>query len=159
GGSHVKEAGLELPVLDVSEALVRGHEPARRELGLRVAFQDSCHLAHAQRVRDEPRALLRSIPGLELLEPAEQELCCGSAGIFNLVQPDAARDLGERKAANVLATEPDVYASANPGCLLQVSAALRRAGRPLSAAHPVELLDASIRGATPPRRGAPQGRG
>ena len=72
--------------------------------------------------------MLRSIPELELVEPAEQELCCGSAGIYNLVQPDAARTLGDRKAAKVLATEPDVYASANPGCLLQVTAALRRAG-------------------------------
>jgi glycolate oxidase iron-sulfur subunit len=153
-GSHLKDADVGLPVLDISEALRDGRAPERRELTLRVAFQDSCHLAHAQRIRDEPRALLRSIPGVELLEPAEQELCCGSAGIFNLVQPDAARDLGERKAANVLATGPDVYASANPGCLLQVTAALRRAGRPLPAAHPVELLDASIRGAAPPRRGA-----
>jgi glycolate oxidase iron-sulfur subunit len=153
-GSHLKDADLPLPVLDVSEALRDGRAPARRELPLRVAFQDSCHLAHAQRIREEPRALLRSIPGVELVEPAEQELCCGSAGIYNLVQPEAARELGERKAANVLATAPDVYASANPGCLLQVSAALRRAGRPLPAVHPVELLDASIRGAPPPRRGA-----
>jgi glycolate oxidase iron-sulfur subunit len=90
--------------------------------------------------------MLRSIPELELVEPAEQELCCGSAGIYNLVQPDAARQLGDRKAAKVLATAPDVYASANPGCLLQVTAALRRAGHPVAAAHPVELLDASIRG-------------
>ena len=97
-------------------------------------------------MRSEPRELLRSIPELELLEPAEQELCCGSAGIYNLVQPEAARTLGDRKAANVLAVEPDVYASANPGCLLQVTAALRRAGRPVTAVHPVELLDASIRG-------------
>src|SRR4029077_1352700 len=100
-----------------------------------------------QRIRSEPRELLRSIPGVEVLEPAEQEICCGSAGIYNLVQPEAARELGERKAANVLATEPDVYASANPGCLLQVTAALRKAGRPLHAVHPVELLDASLRGA------------
>ena len=89
-------------------------------------------------------------PGVELVEPAEQELCCGSAGIYNLVQPEAARTLGDRKAANVLATEPDLYVSANPGCLLQVSAALRRAGQPIPAAHPVELLDASIRGVAPP---------
>jgi glycolate oxidase iron-sulfur subunit len=90
--------------------------------------------------------VLRSIPGLELVEVAEQELCCGSAGIYNLVQPDAARELGDRKARNVSATTPDVYASANPGCLLQVSAALRRAGKPLPVLHPVELLDASLRG-------------
>ena len=78
----------------------------------------------------EPRELLDSIPGLERLEPAEQAICCGSAGIYNLTQPDAARELGDRKAQHVLATEPDAYASANPGCLVQVSAALRRAGRP-----------------------------
>jgi glycolate oxidase iron-sulfur subunit len=147
-GSHLKDAALDLPVVDVSELLASADGPERSPLPLRVAFQDSCHLAHAQRIRAQPRAVLRSIPGLELLEPAEQELCCGSAGIYNLVQPEAARELGERKAANVLATAPDVYASANPGCLLQVSAALRRAGRPLPAVHPVELLDASLRGGT-----------
>jgi glycolate oxidase iron-sulfur subunit len=151
-GSHLKEAGLSLPVVDISEALAAGRAPERHPLELRVAFQESCHLGHAQRVREEPRALLRSIPGLELVEPAEQELCCGSAGIYNLVQPEAARELGDRKAANVLATDPNLYVSANPGCLLQVSAALRRAGRPLPAAHPVELLDASIRGVPPRER-------
>ena len=145
-GSHLKDAGLDLPVVDISELLAQADGPERNPLPLRVAFQDSCHLKHAQRITAEPRALLRSIPGVELVEPAEQDLCCGSAGIYNLVQPDAARELGDRKAANVLATDPDVYVSANPGCLLQVSAALRRAGRPLPALHPVELLDASIRG-------------
>jgi glycolate oxidase iron-sulfur subunit len=151
-GSHLKDAHLDLEVLDIHQALARGHAPELHRLEKRVAFQESCHLGHAQRVRDEPRALLRSIPGLELVEPAEQELCCGSAGIYNLVQPDAARALGDRKAANVLAAEPDLYVSANPGCLLQVSAALRRAGRPLPAAHPVELIDASIRDVPPPGR-------
>jgi glycolate oxidase iron-sulfur subunit len=149
-GSHLKDAGLGIPVLDISEALVAGRAPELNPLEVRVAFQDSCHLAHAQRVRSEPRELLRSIPGLELIEPAEQEICCGSAGIYNLVQPEAARELGERKAAHVLATGADVYATANPGCLLQVTAALRRAGTPVSAAHPVELLDASLHG-PPPR--------
>lgn len=125
-------------------------EGARRQpLPLRVAFQDSCHLLHAQRVREAPRRMLGGIPGLVVAEPAEQELCCGSAGIYNLVQPEAARELGDRKATNVLATAPDVYASANPGCLLQVSAALRRAGRALPALHPIELVDASIRGLDP----------
>jgi glycolate oxidase iron-sulfur subunit len=147
-GSHLKDAGLDLPVADVSELLARADGPERNPLPIRVAFQDSCHLKHAQRITAEPRAMLRSIPGVELVEPAEQELCCGSAGIYNLVQPEAASELGDRKAANVLATDPDVYVSANPGCLLQVSAGLRRAGRPLPALHPVELLDASIRGET-----------
>jgi len=145
-GSHLKDAGVDLPVADISELLARTDGPERRPLPLRVAFQDSCHLKHAQGITAEPRALLRSIPELELLEVAEQELCCGSAGIYNLVQPDAARELGDRKARNVAAATPDVYASANPGCLLQVSAALRRAATPLPALHPVELLDASLRG-------------
>ena len=117
---------------DVSELLAelgpRGASGSRSPL--RVAFQDACHLAHAQGIRTRRAALLGSIPGLELVEPAEQAICCGSAGIYNLVQPEAARELGERKAGNVLATEPDAYASANPGCLVQVSTALRRAGPP-----------------------------
>ena len=100
----------------------------------------------AQRLPAAWRPLLERIPGLRVLEPAEQDLCCGSAGIYNITEPDAARDLGDRKARNVLATEPDAYASANPGCLVQVSQALGRAGAPLPAFHPVELLDASIRG-------------
>jgi glycolate oxidase iron-sulfur subunit len=161
-GSHLKDAvhlladdhryadraaAFSARVRDVSELLAEGGpRAARRPLSLRVAFQDSCHLLHAQRIRAAPRALLGAIPELELLEPAEQELCCGSAGIYNLVQPAAARELGDRKAVCVLATSPDAYASANPGCLIQVTAALRRAGRPLAAFHPVELVDASIRG-------------
>jgi glycolate oxidase iron-sulfur subunit len=146
-GSHLKDHGGP-NVVDVSELLA---EP-RTQLGplpVRVAFQDSCHLRHAQRVAVEPRAMLDAIPGLERVEPADQELCCGSAGIYNIVQPRAAQELGDRKAATVLATEPDAYASGNPGCLVQVTAALRRAGRPLPAFHPIELVDASIRGLSP----------
>jgi glycolate oxidase iron-sulfur subunit len=132
---------------DVSEVLA-GLEPRvePKPLAVRVALQDSCHLAHAQGVRAEQRALLAPIPGLALAEPEDQALCCGSAGIYNLVQPEAALELGRRKAERVLAVEPDAYAAANPGCLLQVSAALRRAGRPLPAFHPIELVDASLGG-------------
>jgi glycolate oxidase iron-sulfur subunit len=145
-GSHLKDHGT-ARVVDVSELLAEAPRPATRQpLPISVAFQDSCHLKHAQRIADEPRAALRAIPELEILEPAEQDLCCGSAGIYNLVQPQAATELGERKARNVLATEPDAYASGNPGCLVQVTAALRRAGKPLPAFHPIELVDASIRG-------------
>ncbi len=134
-------------VRDVSEIIAELPPRAEhRPLELRVAFQDSCHLLHAQGVRLPPRALLAAVPGLEPAEPGEQEICCGSAGIYNLVQPDAARELGSRKAELVLAVEPDAYASANPGCLVQVTSALRRAGRPLPAFHPVELVDASLRG-------------
>jgi glycolate oxidase iron-sulfur subunit len=145
-GSHLKDHGA-ANVVDVSELIADAPAPAERHpLPVRVAFQDSCHLKHAQRVESQPRAALTAIPELALLEPREQELCCGSAGIYNIVQPDAAAELGDRKAARILETAPDVYASGNPGCLVQVTAALRRAGRPLPALHPVELVDASIRG-------------
>jgi glycolate oxidase iron-sulfur subunit len=142
-----RAAAFSARVRDVSE-VVAGLEPRvePRPLALRVAFQDSCHLLHAQGVRLPPRSLLETVPGLELAEVDRQEICCGSAGIYNIVQPDAARELGRRKAESVLAAEPDAYASANPGCLVQVSAALHRAGRSLPTLHPVELLDASYRG-------------
>ena len=143
-GSHLKER--ELPALDVTEALRESDLPDLHTLELTVAYQDSCHLRHAQHLPAAWRPLLERIPGLRVVEPAEQDLCCGSAGIYNVTEPEAARDLGDRKARNVLATEPDAYASANPGCLVQVSQALGRAGAPLPAFHPVELLDASIRG-------------
>jgi glycolate oxidase iron-sulfur subunit len=146
-GSHLKESELSVRVVDVSELLAELRPRARRRpLALRVAYQDACHLGHAQGIRDAPRSLLRSIPGLELVEPAEQPICCGSAGIYNLTQPAAASELGERKAANVVATGANAYASANPGCLVQVTTYLRRSGRRLPALHPIELLDASIAG-------------
>jgi glycolate dehydrogenase iron-sulfur subunit len=148
-GSHLKESEVGVRVVDVSELLAElGPCAKRRELPIKVAYQDACHLGHAQGIRDAPRALLGSIPALHLVEPAEQPICCGSAGIYNLVQPAAAEELGERKAANVLATRAAAYASANPGCLVQVSNYLRRSGARLPALHPVELLDASIRGVT-----------
>ncbi|MGH2852384.1 MAG: (Fe-S)-binding protein [Solirubrobacteraceae bacterium] len=143
-GSHLKDHGVEGAV-DVSELLTEPRAE-RHPLPITVAFQDSCHLRHAQRIVSPPREMLDSIPDLRRLEPAEQELCCGSAGIYNVVQPEAAAELGERKARRVLETGAQAYASANPGCLVQVSAALRRLGHPLPAFHPIELLDASIRG-------------
>jgi glycolate oxidase iron-sulfur subunit len=146
-GSHLKDHGVRNAV-DVSELLATARSE-RHPLPLRVAFQDSCHLRHAQGISTEPRAMLDAIPGLERLEPAEQEICCGSAGIYNIVQPATAAELGDRKAGHVLATEPDAYASGNPGCLVQVTAALRRTGRPTPAFHPIELVDASIRGLSP----------
>jgi glycolate oxidase iron-sulfur subunit len=143
-GSHLKDH--DVAALDVTEALAEATLPDLRPLALTVAYQDSCHLRHAQRLPAAWRPLLERIPGLVVVEPAEQELCCGSAGIYNVTQPEAARELGDRKAANVLQTAPDLYTSANPGCLVQVSQALARAGKRLPALHPVELLDASIRG-------------
>jgi glycolate oxidase iron-sulfur subunit len=155
-GSHLKELGWLLgderaeefagKVRDVGELLGDGRpRAARHPLPLKIALQDSCHLRHAQRLPLSSGTALARIPGLEVVEPAEQDLCCGSAGIYNVTQPEAASELGERKAAHVLATGAQAYASANPGCLVQVSNALRRAKRPLPALHPIELVDASIR--------------
>jgi glycolate oxidase iron-sulfur subunit len=132
-------------VRDVHEFLA-GVEPraARHPVPLKVAYHDACHLAHAQQVRSQPRDLLRSIPGLELVEPAEWELCCGSAGIYNLTHPGAAAELGARKAANLEATGTEAIAAANPGCAIQIAAYLER---PIF--HPMTLLDHSIRGSRP----------
>jgi len=155
-GSHLKELGWLLgderatafsaKVRDVGELLsdVAPRAP-RNPLPLKVALQDSCHLRHAQRLPLSSHTSLARIPALDVVEPAEQDLCCGSAGIYNVVQAGAARELGDRKAAHVLATGAQAYASANPGCLVQVSQALRRAKQPLPALHPIELVDASIR--------------
>jgi glycolate oxidase iron-sulfur subunit len=134
---------------DISEVLFN-IEPrvARKPLALRVAFHDSCHLQHAQGVRAQPRALLAGIPGLEMAEIPEAPICCGSAGIYNLVQPKAANELGDRKAALIAPLRADVVATGNPGCLLQLQASLARAGERTPVVHTVQLLDASIRGAS-----------
>ena len=155
-GSHLKELGWLLgderaqtfaaKVRDVGELLAETPpRAARHPLPMRVALQDSCHLRHAQRLPLSSHRSLTRIPGLEVVEPEEQDLCCGSAGIYNVVQPQAARELGDRKAGRVLATGAQAYASANPGCLVQISNALGRAQQPLPALHPIELVDASIR--------------
>ena len=121
--------------------------PARlHPLASRVAYHDACHLAHAQGVRAQPRTVLRRIPDLDLVDITESDVCCGSAGIYNLVAPKAADDLGDRKAANVAASGADLLTAGNGGCMLQIQAALRRSGHPLPVLHPVELLDASLRG-------------
>jgi glycolate oxidase iron-sulfur subunit len=137
-----------LRVRDVTEIVSELGVPRaqRHPLAIRVAYHDACHLAHAQGVRQPPRDLLRSIPGVEIVPFAEQEICCGSAGIYNLVEPEPARELGDRKVAHIEAVNPDVIATANPGCTLQMSAAARRLGRLRPIFHPIEILDASIRG-------------
>jgi glycolate oxidase iron-sulfur subunit len=133
---------------DVSEVLGELEPRATRHpLVLRVAYHDACHLQHAQQVRAQPRRVLASIPRLELVEVPDAALCCGSAGIFNLIEPAAAQQLGDRKVRNCVATGADVIVSGNPGCLLQIGAGLARAGRRIPVRHTIEVLDASLRGA------------
>lgn len=138
-------------VRDISELLAELEPVApRHSLPLRVAYHDACHLSHAQGIRRQPRAVLRAIPGIDLVDIPEGEICCGSAGVYNMLEPDPARQLAERKAHNVLSVRPDVLVAANPGCLLQINAALGRLGASIPTLHPIELVDASIRGVTPP---------
>jgi glycolate oxidase iron-sulfur subunit len=144
-------------VRDVSELLqTLGPVAERHPLPITIAYHDACHLAHAQGVRAQPRALLKAIPGLELREIADPEICCGSAGIYNLLNPEPARELGDRKTRDVLATGADLLVTANPGCLMQVAASARRLGESIALAHTVEVLDASIRGLHPDTFGAPR---
>ncbi|HWI33938.1 MAG TPA: heterodisulfide reductase-related iron-sulfur binding cluster [Lapillicoccus sp.] len=141
---------LSAKVRDVAEFLVEvGPAAERHPLDVTIAYHDACHLGHAQRIRAQPRQLLRGIPGLELKEINEAELCCGSAGIYNILNPEPARELGDRKAKNVMATGAQMLVTANPGCLMQVASSIERAGGVMALAHTVDVLDASIRGLSP----------
>jgi glycolate oxidase iron-sulfur subunit len=161
-GSHLKDLGhlfADDPALaprarafaekvkDVSELLASLPARARRApIRARVAYHSPCHLGHAQEVNDAPRALLRAIPELELVEIPDGDQCCGSAGVYNLLEPESAVLIGRRKAENVLATGASMVASANPGCSLHIRRMLAERGADLSAEHPIELLDRAIRG-------------
>ena len=163
-GSHLKDCGrlfandpelagraaaFSAKVRDVTEFLASIPPVAQRHpVQARVAYHDACHMAHAQRIKEAPRKLLASIPGLTLLEIPDGEQCCGSAGIYNLIQPESADEIGARKVENVLAAQPDLLASANPGCTLQIQKLLRERRITLRAAHPIEILAASIDGGT-----------
>ncbi|MDQ4102997.1 MAG: heterodisulfide reductase-related iron-sulfur binding cluster [Actinomycetota bacterium] len=132
---------------DISELLIElGPVAPRHRLDLTTASHDARHPRHAQGARPHPRDPPRAIPGLTLTEIAEADLCCGSAGIYNLLYPEPATELGDRKARNVLATGASVLVTANPGCLMQIAASARRLGKPLTLAHTVTVLDASLRG-------------
>jgi glycolate oxidase iron-sulfur subunit len=138
-----RAAAFSAKVRDVHELLAE-YEPQapRHPIEMVLAYHDACHLAHAQQVRAQPRALLQAIPGIELREPAEWELCCGSAGVWNLLNPEPAAELGQRKARNLRETGAEAVAAANPGCALQIAV---HAGLPVH--HPMEVLAASIAGA------------
>jgi glycolate oxidase iron-sulfur subunit len=135
---------------DVTEILTGVPSMASRHpLPIRIAYHDACHLRHAQGFHQQPRRLLSGIPQLEVAEIAEPTLCCGSAGVYNLLQPEPAQQLGDRKVTHLLDARSHAVVSANPGCLLQLMSGLRRRGeRTMPAFHLVELLDASIRGLT-----------
>jgi glycolate oxidase iron-sulfur subunit len=134
-------------VKDISEFLVELEPVApRHPLALRAAYHDACHLAHAQRIRSQPRELLLAIPGLELCEIPDGDECCGSAGVYNLLLPESAREIGRRKAERIESVLPALLVSANPGCTLQIRRALHERGHELVSAHPIQLLDASIQG-------------
>jgi len=117
-----------------------------RDLNIRVTYQDACHLGHAQRIKDQPRSVIRQIPGVEFAELMESDVCCGSAGIYNLVQPEMSRKLLARKTSHVEETKADYLVAGNPGCLLQIEKGIRQKGLRMKTAHPVELLDWSYRG-------------
>src|SRR3984957_4090704 len=142
-----RAAALSAKVRDLSEFLDSlGPVAGRHPLEAKAAYHDACHLGHAQRITAAPRALLRGIPGLELVELRDAGVCCGSAGVYNLLQPDTARELGSRKADSVNAPGASLLISANPGCTLQISSELATRGVTLRTAHTAEVLDASING-------------
>jgi glycolate oxidase iron-sulfur subunit len=141
-----RAAAFSAKVRDLSEVLTElGPVATRYPLPVTVAYHDACHLGHAQGVRAQPRALLRGIPELTVKEIADPEICCGSAGIWNVLNPEPAAELGARKAANVLATGAELLVTANPGCLMQVAASLRKQGGTIALAHTAQVLDASLR--------------
>lgn len=113
---------------------------------LTVVYQDACHLLHGQKISVQPRQLLRQIPNVKLREPIDAALCCGSAGVYNMLQPEVAEELGQQKVQNLLNTGADLIASANPGCTMQIDKHLRLQGKKISILHPIELLDYSMRG-------------
>lgn len=137
-----------LKVRDVSEFLMElGPIAPKGEIRLRATYHDACHLVHAQRIREQPRTLLATVPGLELLPLAESEICCGAAGSYNLTEPEMADRLANRKVQNILDTGAQAVITGNAGCSMQVQAALREAGREdIRVLHPIDVLDASYRG-------------
>jgi glycolate oxidase iron-sulfur subunit len=143
-----RAAALAAKVRDVTEVLAGTPAAHRHPVALTVAYHDACHLAHGQGVRSQPREVLRSIPGLRLVPIAstDADVCCGSAGVYNLLSPVPAAQLAARKAAAIRATGADAVVAGNPGCLLQIRAALDAdGGPPVPTLHTVELLDRSLR--------------
>lgn len=145
-----RAAAFAAKVKDVQEFLVEVGLTAPlsplQDEPLTVVYQDACHMLHGQKISRQPRQLLRQIPGLHLREPLDAALCCGSSGIYNILQPDVAQELGRQKVANLMATGASLIASANIGCFVQISKHLKEQGEPLPVLHPMQLLDLSIQG-------------
>ncbi len=130
-------------VRDVSELLAERGPRTGKSMRMRVAYDPPCHLLHAQGIADAPLALLDAVPGLEHVEHADAEMCCGSAGSFSFTQSKLSREVLARKVDSILAAEPDIVATGNPGCIMQIGAGLAAAGSKLSVVHPIEILDRS----------------
>jgi glycolate oxidase iron-sulfur subunit len=146
GAGHEQADAFSGRVRDITEYLATlPQDVPLGELQLTVTYQEPCHLAHAQRITQQPRRLLRSIPGLELREMGESALCCGSAGIYNVTHPEMAAGLLNRKLDNAEKTGAQVLVTANPGCLLQLRAGLRDRGSEMKVVHIVDLLDEAER--------------
>ena len=152
-GEDPQALALSERVRDVTELLAEHLPGPRGPLDLTVTYHEPCHLAHGQRVREAPRILLRAIPGLRLVELSESDLCCGSAGMYNLMEPEIAGQLLVRKLDRVAATGAEVVATGNPGCLLQLRRGLADRGLAVRAYHPVELLAWSVEGTGPSGKG------
>jgi glycolate oxidase iron-sulfur subunit len=127
-------------VRDLSSLLLDAPSKPKREFRCRITYHDACHLAHGLGVREAPRKLLASIPGVTIIEMTESDLCCGSAGSYNLTEPTMARDLARRKADNIVATGADYLVLANPGCEFQIAAELRRRGSKIKVVHLADFL-------------------
>ena len=150
-GWAARAAAMSRKVRDFTEFLAElGPAAQRHPLPVTAAYHDACHLGHAQRITRQPRELLRAIPGLNLVELPDAGTCCGSAGVYNLLQPEAAGELGARKAQAVLDAGAPLLISANPGCSLQIAAALADRGEHVAVAHVAEMIDASLRGLPTP---------
>jgi glycolate oxidase iron-sulfur subunit len=143
--SRAEEFGKK--VKDIMEFLADiGIQGELKDLKLRVTYQDACHIAHAQRIKTHPRKIIKQIPGIEFVELPESEICCGSAGIYNLVEPEMSEKLLKRKISKLKETGAQVLVAGNPGCLLQIGMGIRRYGLNIKTAHTVELLDWAYRG-------------
>ncbi|MFI5213990.1 MAG: heterodisulfide reductase-related iron-sulfur binding cluster [Gemmatimonadales bacterium] len=127
-------------VRDVSEVLAELGPRPGRALALRVAYDAPCHLLHAQKIKDAPRALLEAIPGIEHVPLEGGERCCGSAGLYSLIEPELSQEVLALKVAAIRSAAPDVVATGNPGCLMQIGAGVLLEGSNVSVRHPVELL-------------------